>query len=139
MTFNPRVYVHEQQTRQEEERPSANGEATAGIGLTEDELALEFTRRHRHELRYVAVWSTWMRWGGRSWRQEPTLDAFDLARAVCRDVADGLDNAKLRARILSAATRAAVENLARSDRAHAAVAGQWDHEPFKLNEPRDTA
>jgi putative DNA primase/helicase len=105
------------------------------FGLTEDELAAEFTRRHRGHLRYVAPWGAWMHWDGRRWEREPTLKAFDLARAVCREAGEGLENAKLRARILSAGTRAAVENLARSDRAHAAVPQQWDDDPWVLNTP----
>jgi putative DNA primase/helicase len=105
------------------------------IGLTEDELAAEFTRRHRNHLRYVAAWGAWMRWTGRHWQREATLEAFDLARAVCRDAAANLTNAKLRARILSAGTRAAVESLARSDRAHAAITEQWDRDIFALNQP----
>ncbi len=106
---------------------------TPAVDLTEDGLAAEFTRRHRDHLRYVALWGAWMHWDGRCWQREPTLMAFDLARAVCRDAGDGLDNAKLRARILSAGTRAAVENLARSDRAHAALPEQWDAYPWHLN------
>jgi putative DNA primase/helicase len=113
-----------------------NGETTGAVGLTEDELAEEFTRRHSHHLRYVAAWGAWMRWTGQHWQREATLEAFDLARAVCRDGAAGLTNAKLRARILSASTRAAVENLARSDRAHAAVTEQWDTDLFSLHEPK---
>jgi putative DNA primase/helicase len=109
---------------------------TPAFGLTEDELAAEFTRRHRDHLRYVALWGTWMKWNGLRWRREPTREAFDLARIVCREAAAGLDNAKLRARIMSASTRAAIESLAQSDRAHAAVTEQWDRDPFALNEPR---
>jgi putative DNA primase/helicase len=104
-------------------------------GLTEDELALEFTRRHAADWRYVAAWGAWMHWNGVRWQRESTLEVFDLARAVCRDAANGLDSAKLRARILSAATRAAVENLARSDRAHAALTDQWDADQADLNHP----
>jgi putative DNA primase/helicase len=113
-----------------------NGQTTGAVGLTEDELAEEFTRRHRHHLRYVAAWGAWMRWTGQHWQREATLEAFDLARAVCRGAAAGLTNAKLRARILSASTRAAVENLARADRAHAAVTEQWDPDLFSLHEPK---
>jgi putative DNA primase/helicase len=119
------------------EHPHPNGEAAAAdIGLTEDELAAEFTRRHRAHLRYVAAWGAWMRWTGQQWQREATLEAFDLARAVCRDAAARLTNAKLRPRILSANCRAAVENLARSDRAHAAVTEQWDPDLLSLHEPR---
>jgi phage/plasmid-associated DNA primase len=113
-----------------------SGRAGGATGLTEDELALEFTRRHRDRFRHVASWGVWMKWTGCRWQREPTQEVFDLARKVCRDAGKGLGNAKLRARILSASTRAAVESLARSDRAHAAVPEQWDRDLFALNEPR---
>jgi phage/plasmid-associated DNA primase len=45
----------------------------AAFGLTEDELAAEFTRRHGGHLRYVALWGAWMHWGGHRWEREPTL------------------------------------------------------------------
>jgi putative DNA primase/helicase len=118
------------------DQPYTNGETELELGLTEDELAEDFTRRHHHHLRYVAAWGAWMRWTGQHWQREATLEAFDLARAVCRDAAAGLKDPRQRARILSAATRAAVENLARSDRAHAAVTEQWDPDLFSLHEPR---
>jgi hypothetical protein len=34
----------------------ARKNVAATRGLTEDELAAEFTRRHQHRLRYVAPW-----------------------------------------------------------------------------------
>jgi putative DNA primase/helicase len=110
---------------------SSNERAT--VDLTEDGLAAEFTRRHGDHLRYVAAWGSWFHWNGRHWERETTLRAFDLARDVCRGAADGLNNAKLRARILSASTRSAVENLARADRAHAARTEQWDGDDFAMN------
>jgi putative DNA primase/helicase len=112
--------------------------SSAAAQITEDSLALEFTRRHRDHLRYVALWGAWMSWDGCTWKREQTLEAYDLARLVCRDAANSIANAKLRAKVLSAGSRAAVENLARSDRAHAAVIEQWDRDLFALNEPRST-
>ena len=119
----------------EAQSESATVEPATPAGLTEDELATAFTARHRHELRYVAAWGAWHRWAGSSWRRETTLAAFDLARAVCRDAADGLGNAKLRAKILAASTRSAVENLARADREHAATVEQWDSDPLVIGTP----
>jgi putative DNA primase/helicase len=115
---------------QEAVAPS-NGHAPAD--LTEDGLAAEFTRRHCGRLRYVAAWGAWMHWNGQHWERETTLRAFDLARDVCRDAGAGLNNAKLRAKILSASTRLAVENLARADRAHAARVEQWVTDRYAFN------
>ncbi len=115
------------------DQDDAKPDGSAGpIGTTEDELAREFSRRHGADWRYVAAWSAWMRWDAQHWQREPTLEVFDLARAVCRDAAATISSRskKLRAIVLSARTRAAVENLARSDRAHAATSEQWDADPI---------
>jgi putative DNA primase/helicase len=90
---------------------------------TEDALALEFTRRHAHELRYCAAWGRWMLWNGERWVQETTLRAFDLARTVVRDV-DANRSAK---------TIAAVERIAQSDRRHAIATDQWDPSVWIFN------
>ena len=114
-------------------------EQEAADGLTEDELALAFTARHRHELRFVAAWGAWLRWRGSSWERETTLEAFDMARAVCRAAAAGLEDGKLRAKILAASTRSAVENMARADRAHASTTEQWDSDLFTVGTPSRAA
>jgi putative DNA primase/helicase len=135
MTAGPQLVPLAVATKQKRNGAHA---ATVPAGLTEDELAAEFTRRHRHELRYVAMWSAWMRWRGAAWQRETTLEAFDLARAVCRDAGEKIPEPGLRAKVLSASTRAAVENLARSDRAHAATTDQWDPDPFTIGTPGTT-
>ena len=128
----------QQQNNTATQQNKASVQAVAAIGLSEHELALEFTRRHRAGFRYVACWGRWMKWTGCRWRHESTQEVFDLPRKVCWDAGKGLNKPKLRARVLSASTCAAVENLARSDRAHAAVPEQWDRDLFALNEPRST-
>lgn len=107
--------------------------------FSEDNLALQFTARHGHELRYVAAWGQWMRWDGKKWASDLTLHAWDMARVVCRDAAveaGYMPDAKgLPARLSASKTRAAVESLARSDRRHAATSDQWDANPWHLNTP----
>ena len=61
----------------------------ASAHLSDEALALAFTAEHGDELRYVAAWNRWFRWDGTRWAHEPTLLAFDLARAICRDAAEG--------------------------------------------------
>jgi putative DNA primase/helicase len=99
--------------------------------FSEDALALEFTARHKHELRYCAQWGTWLGWDGTRWKSEKTLRAFDLARAVARDFANLAKSKK----IADAKTVAAIERLARSDRRHAATVDIWDADPWLLNTP----
>src|SRR5205085_12062770 len=90
--------------------------------FTEDALALKFTQRHGDDWRYVAAWGQWLFWTGTHWQRENTLKVYDLARIVCREAAAACGSVKLRAKIASAGTVAALERLARSDRSHAATA-----------------
>ena len=64
--------------------PAAREEVVWG---SEDALALSFTRRYRHDWRYVAAWGKWLVWDGQRWRTEDTLGASDLVRHVCRHAA----------------------------------------------------
>ena len=52
--------------------------------FTEDALALRFSERHAHDLRYIAIRAQWLKWDGARWYIETTLLAFDLARRSCR-------------------------------------------------------
>jgi putative DNA primase/helicase len=112
------------------------------LPFSEDELALRFTAKYADELRYVAKWGKWFRWTGQQWREDSTLKVFDNAREVGREAAHeaarGSNKSKLAKRIASAQTRAAIENLARSDRRHAATVEQWDADPWLLNTPGGT-
>src|SRR3990167_4840117 len=54
--------------------------------LCEDALALEFSRQHGADWRYVAEWDEWLGWDGVRWAKERTLQIHNLARKVCRDV-----------------------------------------------------
>src|SRR2546421_10961331 len=53
----------------------------------EETLALRFAEAHAAELRYVAAWSKWLRWGGARWQHDDTLTAFDMVRHICRAAA----------------------------------------------------
>jgi putative DNA primase/helicase len=110
-------------------------EADLSPEFSDDALALEFTARHAHELRYVAKWGTWMLWDGMRWKAEDTLKAFDLARAVARAYANSYPDQDDAPKIASARTVAAIEKLARADRQHAATVDIWDADPWLLNTP----
>src|SRR5690606_35394880 len=68
-------------------------------------------------------------------RREETLQAFDLARMICREAAARAGSARLKAKLSGAATVSAVERLARSDRRHATTTEPWDRDPWLLNTP----
>lgn len=103
----------------------------------QDALASEFSARHGADWRYVAAWSRWLRWDGQAWRHEQTLQVYDLARVVCREVA-ATAPPKLAALISSAQYRSAVVDLARADRRHAATVDQWDRDSWLLGTPGGT-
>jgi putative DNA primase/helicase len=109
-----------------------NGELPAAA---EDSIALLFAERYAGELRHVAAWGWWLSFDGTCWVRDSTLHAFDLARAICREVAADCDKAATA--VASAKTVAAVERLARADRRLAATAAQWDSSGWILNSGGD--
>jgi putative DNA primase/helicase len=106
--------------------------------FSDENLALEFSRRHADALRYVAKWGRWMIWNGSRWAEDTTLKAFDLARVVSRGAAAECDKAKVAAAVASAKTVAAIEKLAKADRRHAATVEQWDADTALLATPEQT-
>lgn len=119
-------------------RAAVEDEMPLPVDLTEDALALEFTRRHKDELRYVHEWGKWLRFDGARWAPERTLAVYDKARALTREVSLDVRNPKVRAKVQGASTVAAIVTLARSDRAHARVTEDFDADPWLLNTPAGT-
>jgi hypothetical protein len=76
--------------------------------FADDALALKFTERYGNDFRYTAAWGRWSVWDGARWKQDQTLDVFDLARKVCRAASAACENERLASRIGSAVTVAAV-------------------------------
>lgn len=105
--------------------------STINIQVSEDELALGFTRSNSN-YRWVDAWGQWWIWSGTVWERDSTLHVFDAVRAHIRN-SSWMTNAPQG--LLKAATIAAVERLCRSDRAYAAGTDQWDADPWRLNTP----
>ena len=106
--------------------------------LSEEDLALRFSKQHRDDLRYTALWGRWSIWDGSRWKRDDTLEVRNLIRALCRQASSGSGDgkAKFQARkIASASTVAAIERLARADRCHAVAVDCWDADPWVLNTP----
>jgi putative DNA primase/helicase len=97
----------------------------------EDSIALLFAERYAHELRHVAAWGWWLSYDSSRWVRDETLHAFDLARAICREIA--ADCEKAANAVASAKTVAAVERLAKADRRLAATTSQWDADGWAFN------
>ncbi len=116
----------------EPEHGKKERENSAPLALGDDDLALRLTERSP-DLRYVSKWGRWMRFAP-PWREDAVLDIFDRAREVCREaLAECGEKQNGTAKWLkAAATRAAIENMARSDKRHAATVEQWDADIYAL-------
>lgn len=110
-------------------------EAPRPPAFTDEALALRFAHEHRGDLRFVSAWGKWMIWDSRKWASDETLAGFDYARAICRAAAAECNKPKVAVNLASAKTVAAVERLAKADRAIAATTAQWDVNPWLLNTP----
>jgi putative DNA primase/helicase len=98
--------------------------------ISEDAMALAFVTKHCDELRYVALWDRWMKYEGRCWMPDHTLNVFSMVRGLCREYFG--KKAETRAAV------AAIEMLSRCDRRVAATVDQWDTDPYLLGTPDGT-
>jgi putative DNA primase/helicase len=110
-----------------------------GFDLTEDGIALAFTKEHQDHLRYDHSIGAWFQWTGKAWRQDETCLAFSWARQTCRQLAKeaAAEEGELRT-LARAATAAAVERFAKSDPALAVTSAIWDRDLFLLGTPGGT-
>ncbi|WKB50880.1 phage/plasmid primase, P4 family [Eleftheria terrae] len=102
---------------------------------TEDGLATAFTRRYAEDWRYCAAWSKWFVWTGTRWNTDEVQYVLHLSRGIGHCASTLADTPRLRGRLASAATFAAVEKIARSDPQHASRASDWDNDVWALNTP----
>lgn len=107
---------------------------------SDDHIALEFSRRHAADLRYVGAWGKWYHWCGTHWREEQTYLAFEMARRVAREFAAAANEFRPGSgkAIASAKTMAAVVKIAQGDRRHAVLPDVWDTDRWLLNTPGGT-
>ena len=131
LAHGPRMQIHDGAAGDDEAEPGASS-GTAVWG-TEDGLAAAFTRRYSQDWRYVAVWGRWLTWTGQRWNEDLLLYVQHLIRGICRQAAARADSPRLKAKLASASTIAAVERIARSDPKHAATIEEWDAEIWLLN------
>jgi len=102
---------------------------------TEDGLATAFTRRYRDDWRHVTLWGKWLVWNGVRWNHDQTDYVRHLIRQVCRAASHKADTPRLKTKLASASTAAAVERFARADPDHATTAEVWDADPWLINTP----
>lgn len=106
------------------------------IEITEDAIALEFTRLHKDNLRFDHTRGSWYHWNGTAWRRDETKLAFSWSRNVCRRKAKeaGLFGKQL-ASASKAAFASAVERFAQADQELSVTSAIWDKNPFLLGTP----
>lgn len=102
---------------------------------TEEGLAAAFTRHYGEDWRYCALWGKWFVWNNVRWNVDQSLYIHHLSRNICRTAAYKADTPRLRARLGSSSTIAAVERIIRSDPRHAATTTDWDTNVWLLNTP----
>jgi putative DNA primase/helicase len=105
--------------------------------LSHDALALAIGAAWADSARYVDQWGHWFFWDGARWARDLKRNAWTLTREYIRLRAIGLDP-KTATKLRSAETIAAVVNLARSNRELAALASEWDRDPYLLGTPGGT-
>jgi putative DNA primase/helicase len=119
-----------EQVRKQKQAPKGN-DPDAALEGTEDEVALEFSRRHAKQLRYVNLWHKWLQWNSARWELVETLWVFHQVRLVAREYAKLHDDTKLG----KDAATAAIERTARNDRRHDTPSDAWDIDPRLFNTP----
>jgi putative DNA primase/helicase len=114
---------------------SAGGNAAENSEIS---LADEFTNQYGTTWRHIAVWGRWFKWDGQIWSEDLSMEVWDCARKIVRDASQELDEAQKHAparALASAKTVAAVIQLSRAHRCHAALPDIWDPDPWALNTP----
>jgi putative DNA primase/helicase len=113
------------------------------IAISDDQLAQRFSERHADEFLFCAELRGWLQWRGTHFAPDKSKAVIDAARLSCRQELNDIlstetNEAKrraLRIRLGSAATVAAVINLAAADRRHAVTNQQLDTDLLALNTP----
>jgi putative DNA primase/helicase len=127
MPVTDRVQQSDPQPKEPKKEPKPNGHAphapmpaqdvpeSLAPQFSEDALAAQFTQKHGNDMRYTAGMGRWFRWTGQVWKPDTTLQVYDRARAICRAESTYCHDVRLARKVASAATRSAVEQLARAD------------------------
>jgi putative DNA primase/helicase len=108
------------------------------INLTEDGLAVEFTHRYRHKLRYCHTRHSWYVWDETRWKQEKTSLAFHWARLLCREINSALPIIAQKDSTAKAITALNVEKFAKSDRVFSVTEELWNTNPWLIATPTGT-
>ncbi len=100
--------------------------------VSEDAIALEFTRQNRDALRFDHNAGKWYQWAHTHWAATDVPVAFHFAREIGRRLGAG-KKATCKASVAGGA-----ERFARADPAHAVTSDVWDKDPWLLGTPGGT-
>jgi putative DNA primase/helicase len=102
--------------------------------FSDDRIALQFAAQAAPAFR-MSPGMGWMVNDGEVWRRDDHLRRYDLARAVCRQVAKLADRTAEQKALASSRAVNAVVSLAQSDARLMVPVAAWDSEPLLLNTP----
>lgn len=100
--------------------------------VSEDQIALAFSRRYRNELRFNCSTGKWMQWSGTRWQTNETKLAFHFARELARYLSAGAKG------FCKASVAGGVEAFARADPVFAITQDQLDLDPMLMGTPGGT-
>jgi phage/plasmid-associated DNA primase len=117
-------------------------EKNALAKYSEQNLALEFIKKHRTKARYLGDLQQWFVWDSTRWHLDQKRLVFAWAQRICRAKAtEALNNdatEKYARALLSAKTRYAVSSLASDNQKIAMLADEFDRDPMALGMPDST-
>ena len=102
------------------------------IEVSEDAIALAFTRKFGNSMRFDHNVGKWYQWSHTHWRPLVVPAAFHFARELGRELGAG------KKQICKASVAGGSERFARADPTHAVDSSNWDQDPWLLGTPKGT-
>jgi putative DNA primase/helicase len=112
--------------------PADNVVALPGVKpteISEDAIALAFTREHGSTMRFDHDAGKWFQWSLTHWRALGVPAAFHFAREIGRRLTAGSKQ------MCKASVAGGAERFARADPKHATTSDIWDKDPWLLGTP----
>ena len=102
------------------------------LEVSEDAIALAFTREFGESMRYDHHAGRWYEWSSTHWRRLDVPRALHFARELGRRLGSG------KKAICKASVAKGAETFAQADPAHAVTSSLWDADPWLLGTPKGT-
>jgi len=102
------------------------------IEVSEDAIALEFTRQYGQDMRFDHNIGKWYQWQHAHWSPLDMPVAFQFAREIGRRLGAGKKST------CKASVAGGAERFARSDPTHSVTSDIWDSDPWLLGTPKGT-